>query len=71
MWNQLKYRTVISKRITWLVAKIWSERPNYLRSWSKEKNLGAVGAVAYDINGNIAAATSTGGMTNKAYGKSW
>ncbi len=30
---------------------------------------GTVGAVACDGNGNIAAATSTGGMTNKKYGR--
>jgi len=31
--------------------------------------MGTVGAVACDANGNIAAATSTGGMTNKAFGR--
>ena len=31
--------------------------------------LGTVGAVALDRNGNLAAATSTGGMTNKRYGR--
>ena len=35
----------------------------------KDKKFGTVGAVACDINGNIAAATSTGGMTNKKYGR--
>ena len=30
---------------------------------------GTVGAVAVDIKGNVAAATSTGGMTNKAWGR--
>ena len=35
----------------------------------KEKKFGTVGAVACDKNGNIAAATSTGGMTNKQYGR--
>jgi beta-aspartyl-peptidase (threonine type) len=30
---------------------------------------GTVGAVAIDRNGNLAAATSTGGMTNKRYGR--
>ena len=30
---------------------------------------GTVGAVALDNNGNLAAATSTGGMTNKKYGR--
>ena len=34
-----------------------------------EKKFGTVGAVACDIKGNIAAATSTGGMTNKQYGR--
>ncbi|MCU0425814.1 MAG: isoaspartyl peptidase/L-asparaginase [Candidatus Kapabacteria bacterium] len=33
------------------------------------KKFGTVGAVALDKNGNIAAATSTGGMTNKKYGR--
>ncbi len=35
----------------------------------KDKKFGTVGAVACDINGNIAAATSTGGMTNKKFGR--
>ena len=33
------------------------------------KKFGTVGAVAIDENGNIAAGTSTGGMTNKRYGR--
>jgi len=35
----------------------------------RDKKFGTVGAVACDSNGNIAAATSTGGMTNKKYGR--
>ena len=34
-----------------------------------EKKFGTVGAVALDQDGNLAAATSTGGMTNKQYGR--
>lgn len=34
-----------------------------------DKKFGTVGAVAIDANGNLAAATSTGGMTNKQYGR--
>jgi len=34
-----------------------------------EKKFGTVGAVALDMHGNIAAGTSTGGMTNKKYGR--
>jgi len=36
---------------------------------NKDKKFGTVGAVALDIHGNIAAATSTGGMTNKKFGR--
>lgn len=35
----------------------------------KDSKFGTVGAVACDENGNIAAATSTGGMTNKKWGR--
>ena len=35
----------------------------------QDKKFGTVGAAACDINGNIAAATSTGGMTNKQWGR--
>jgi len=34
-----------------------------------DKKFGTVGAVACDMHGNIAAATSTGGMTNKQWGR--
>ncbi|CAN5387352.1 isoaspartyl peptidase/L-asparaginase [soil metagenome] len=35
----------------------------------KDSKFGTVGAVACDKNGNVAAATSTGGMTNKRFGR--
>jgi L-asparaginase / beta-aspartyl-peptidase len=38
-------------------------------SAGKEKKFGTVGAVACDQYGNLAAATSTGGMTNKNYNR--
>ncbi|MBS1927912.1 MAG: isoaspartyl peptidase/L-asparaginase [Chitinophagaceae bacterium] len=40
-----------------------------LEELMKDKKFGTVGAVACDSEGNIAAATSTGGMTNKKYGR--
>lgn len=40
-----------------------------LEEMMRDKKFGTVGAVACDSNGNIAAATSTGGMTNKKYGR--
>lgn len=36
---------------------------------SGEETFGTVGAVAVDADGNVAAATSTGGMTNKTWGR--
>ena len=38
-------------------------------SVKKEGKFGTVGAVACDTHGNLAAATSTGGMTNKKWGR--
>ncbi|RYF89135.1 MAG: isoaspartyl peptidase/L-asparaginase, partial [Chitinophagaceae bacterium] len=40
-----------------------------LEELMKDKKFGTVGAVACDAFGNLAAATSTGGMTNKKYGR--
>lgn len=40
-----------------------------LEELMKDKKFGTVGAVACDQQGNVAAATSTGGMTNKKYGR--
>jgi L-asparaginase / beta-aspartyl-peptidase len=36
---------------------------------NKDYKYGTVGAVALDMDGNLAAATSTGGMTNKKFGR--
>lgn len=40
-----------------------------LEELMRDKKFGTVGAVACDMHGNVAAATSTGGMTNKKYGR--
>lgn len=42
---------------------------HHLEELLRDRKFGTVGAVALDIAGNIAAATSTGGMTNKKYGR--
>ncbi|MES2776085.1 MAG: isoaspartyl peptidase/L-asparaginase [Bacteroidota bacterium] len=42
---------------------------HHLDELMRDKKFGTVGAAACDENGNIAAATSTGGMTNKKYGR--
>lgn len=43
--------------------------PAKKKKTGNEKKFGTVGAVACDRDGNVAAATSTGGMTNKRYGR--
>ncbi len=44
------------------------ERENFSKSL-KPKKYGTVGVVALDKSGNLAAGTSTGGLTNKKYGR--
>ena len=46
-----------------------SSNPVLLKYQFDEKKLGTVGAVAIDQAGDIAAGTSTGGMTNKRFGR--
>ncbi len=46
-----------------------AKQEDSIRLDHSERKFGTVGAVACDINGNLAAATSTGGMTNKKYGR--
>lgn len=41
----------------------------HLEELMRDKKFGTVGAVACDRHGHLAAATSTGGMTNKKYGR--
>ncbi len=45
------------------------EEKNPKSKIANPKSLGTVGAVACDSKGNLAAATSTGGMTNKKFGR--
>ena len=45
------------------------KRARSLERAIKEEKFGTVGCVALDRNGNIAAGTSTGGMTNKKWGR--
>jgi L-asparaginase / beta-aspartyl-peptidase len=45
------------------------KKQSYTIEQNKDHKYGTVGAVALDQFGNIAAGTSTGGMTNKKYGR--
>jgi beta-aspartyl-peptidase (threonine type) len=52
-----------------IVIKDSSSVPTGVVTSADKKKFGTVGAVACDSYGNIAAATSTGGMTNKQFGR--
>jgi beta-aspartyl-peptidase (threonine type) len=52
-----------------LQKELATEKPQAVLDYPDEKKYGTVGAVALDMNGNLAAGTSTGGMTNKQYGR--
>jgi len=45
------------------------EKESFSEAQASMQVSGTVGAVALDCNGNLAVATSTGGMTNKRYGR--
>ena len=48
----------------------WFSTPERRKAWEKaEGKFGTVGAVALDRSGRLAAATSSGGMTNKRWGR--
>lgn len=52
-----------------VVDSLLKKAPAVKQPGNKDDKYGTVGAVALDRHGNLAAATSTGGMTNKKYGR--
>jgi len=52
-----------------IIPEISNEKSSFAKATEDNKKFGTVGAVACDVHGNLAAATSTGGMTNKQYGR--
>ena len=52
-----------------LQEELMKENQHSARDENPDKKFGTVGAVALDKNGDLAAGTSTGGMTNKLYGR--
>lgn len=65
-WDQLQ--RVLNEEAEGRVASN-SAQNKHINLLTSDKKFGTVGAVALDNNGNLAAATSTGGMTNKRYGR--
>ncbi len=46
-----------------------ADKTAFIDPWIKDSKFGTVGCVALDKNGNLAAGTSTGGMTNKRWNR--
>ncbi|MDA0110465.1 isoaspartyl peptidase/L-asparaginase [Vibrio sp. La 4.2.2] len=61
-FTERRYEQLLSMKEKGLFALSESKYPD-------DKKYGTVGAVALDRHGNLAAATSTGGVTNKKYGR--
>ncbi len=61
-FTERRYDQLLSMKEKGLFALSESKYPD-------DKKYGTVGAVALDSHGNLAAATSTGGVTNKKYGR--
>lgn len=57
------------KRVKAAEAKVEINKTSFYDYDIKSNKFGTVGCVALDLNGNLAAGTSTGGMTNKRFGR--
>ncbi len=62
-----RYFSTEAQTKKWLREK--KKRETRDRQQEKSESLGTVGCVALDAHGNLAAATSTGGLINKRYGR--
>ncbi|MCO7226834.1 isoaspartyl peptidase/L-asparaginase family protein [Pleionea sp. CnH1-48] len=67
-WNQLM-RVLKDNSKSSRLSEDKDDQFSGLKSWPDDDKFGTVGAVALDQAGNLAAGTSTGGMTNKKFGR--
>lgn len=63
-WTERRWKSLQNDLL-----KEQGQKPRAELAWPDEKKFGTVGCVALDQNGNLAAGTSTGGMTNKKFGR--
>ncbi|MFA0084919.1 peptidase [Vibrio sp. 10N.286.49.C2] len=68
-YTDRRYEQLQSMKEKGLFALSESSFPDAQPKYPDDKKYGTVGAVALDKQGNLAAATSTGGVTNKKYGR--
>jgi beta-aspartyl-peptidase (threonine type) len=63
-WTERRWKSLQNELL-----KEEGQKPKAELAMPDDKKFGTVGAVAVDRNGNLAAGTSTGGMTNKKFGR--
>ena len=71
-FTEPRWRTLLRARKADSLKRLKGEKENksgLRQAENRDEKYGTVGAVAPDIHGNLAAATSTGGMTNKRFGR--
>ncbi|MBD3256952.1 beta-aspartyl-peptidase [candidate division GN15 bacterium] len=68
-WNQLQQAIRREKKAKAPQTQLDHSHDKDAEDENEKEKMGTVGAVAVDSRGDLAAATSTGGMTNKRYGR--
>jgi len=68
-YTESKFKSLQKIKNTTHVLLEYNPKKAFYDSTIKDSKFGTVGCVALDKNGNLAAGTSTGGMTNKRWGR--
>ncbi|MDF3077261.1 MAG: beta-aspartyl-peptidase [Sphingobacteriaceae bacterium] len=68
-WTEDRWKGLLKARRDDSVKNLQNKKGGLLGTGNHDYKFGTVGAVALDKNGNLAAGTSTGGMTNKKFGR--
>lgn len=68
-YTENRYQSLLKAQQKEKIELDHSDSSSFYDSYIKDNKFGTVGCVALDQNGNLAAGTSTGGMTNKKWGR--
>ena len=68
-YTEERYKSLLRAQEKERIELDHSDKTSFYDPYIKDNKFGTVGCVALDKNGNLAAGTSTGGMTNKKWGR--